>query len=627
MKVEERRTRRVRRNRLFRAHGMMRRGTALAVASVLALGGIAGAPSVSAAAETGAEYAFRLDGNELLAAAQDILASPELPEVTDGDAKAFEALFEGEIYELVPEIEGADSDGELRVFLRPGQDQNERETLTGDEEMILLYLNHGDETASFRTIVTQHKADGSETEFKTRRVRLRSYEELYGDEAMELVSRDEAASPSDAAADMSGAEGADDTADEADASDAEGADDTADEADVNNAGDAAAGLSRHMAPLVTSSRQTLASPSDSAAYKTEEETSSADRETPGIVGLDCCTTASVYETTLRELVGRDAFEGFYSETKLDDVTVTLRAAAGVLESGTYARVEQLEEDSFTFDITLFDADGRELDPAWQENGHVSVEFSGPAIEEAKTAAAGVEVYYLQEDGEDELVDQIAFDEGEEEKVAFEASHFSVYQLRFLKALDAAAYTDGQGFTYSYEDSSKTLTISRNDEQAKMYFLTEDEESVEVYNQFNQEWSDKVEKVVLGAKIIGIADGSEELSGWYGFQRWKRLKEVVIQADTTDFYVGSHAFEENSQLSTFPFDKVGEIGENAFQQCAFKEINLTNLSGNIGAYAFSGIGDLETVTIRFTGENKTHIIGDRAFEGLDYDEKEKNNLST
>ncbi|MCD7907399.1 MAG: hypothetical protein LUH04_06905, partial [Clostridium sp.] len=58
--------------------------------------------------------------------------------------------------------------------------------VTGDEEILFLYINNGDETIRCSTNITR-TVDGVEKVKKTKSVTIRSYESAFGDEEVNVI--------------------------------------------------------------------------------------------------------------------------------------------------------------------------------------------------------------------------------------------------------------------------------------------------------------------------------------------------------------------------------------------------------------------------------------------------------
>ena len=81
---------------------------------------------------------------------------------------------------------GGGIDSELRIFVRLPKDADDMYMVTGDEEILFLYINNGDETIRCSTNITR-MVDGEEKVKKTKSVTIRSYESAFGDEEVNVI--------------------------------------------------------------------------------------------------------------------------------------------------------------------------------------------------------------------------------------------------------------------------------------------------------------------------------------------------------------------------------------------------------------------------------------------------------
>lgn len=199
-------------------------------------------------AGTADQVTFQMKGADLVTAVEEAIESGH--EITaddlgftNGRTAKFETVFfgtKGAVYEVYPEVEGSSMEAELRVFVRLPEDADDMYMVSGDEEIILLYVNNGEDSISCTTEIIRMD-DGVEKVKKTKRVTIRSYEDAFGDEEVDILSKpaqeETAASESETAgenetegtalpdAGMTGST-ADDTADDTAGSIADDADDT-----------------------------------------------------------------------------------------------------------------------------------------------------------------------------------------------------------------------------------------------------------------------------------------------------------------------------------------------------------------------------------------------------------------
>lgn len=145
---------------------------------------------------TADQAAFEIRGADLVSAVEEAIlngheVTAEDLDFTNGKTAEFENVFfngKGAVYEVYPEIEGSSMEAELRVFVCLPQDADDMYMVTGDEEIILLYVNNGADTISCSTEITRIE-DGQEKVKKTKRVTIRSYEDAFGDEEVNLISK------------------------------------------------------------------------------------------------------------------------------------------------------------------------------------------------------------------------------------------------------------------------------------------------------------------------------------------------------------------------------------------------------------------------------------------------------
>ncbi|MCD7995213.1 MAG: doubled motif LPXTG anchor domain-containing protein [Clostridia bacterium] len=147
-------------------------------------------------AGTADQVTFQMKGADLVAAVEEAIESGH--EITaddlgftNGRIAEFEKVFfgaGGAVYEVYPEMEGSSMEAELRVFVRLPEDADDMYMVTGDEEIILLYVNNGEDTISCTMEITRMD-DGVEKVKKTKRVTIRSYEDAFGDEEVDIISK------------------------------------------------------------------------------------------------------------------------------------------------------------------------------------------------------------------------------------------------------------------------------------------------------------------------------------------------------------------------------------------------------------------------------------------------------
>ena len=131
-------------------------------------------------------------------------------------------------------------------------------------------------------------------------------------------------------------------------------------------------------------------------------------------------------------------------------------------------------------------------------------------------------------------------------------------------------TCGENVTYTYVESTHTLTISGTSSMAN-------------YNPWNS------------------------YAPWYNYR--SEIVKAIIEDGVTS--IGSYAFSGCSGLTsvTIP-NSVTSIGDEAFYKCSgLTSVTIPNSVTSIVSYAFSGCSGLTSVTI----PNSVTSIGDSAFE--------------
>ncbi len=171
-----------------------KRLTSFLLAAAMVCTNIGSDLSTAYAAGTSSEVTFEMRGADLTAAVEEAIVSenvvtPDDLNFTNGKVDDFKGyLFgEGKLYEAYPEMEGGDVEADMRVFVRLPEDANDMYAVTGDEEVIFLYINNSDETVRFRSRIN-YMVDGEEKVKQTDSVTVRSYESIFGDEEVNVIS-------------------------------------------------------------------------------------------------------------------------------------------------------------------------------------------------------------------------------------------------------------------------------------------------------------------------------------------------------------------------------------------------------------------------------------------------------
>ena len=143
-------------------------------------------PDLSLAyAATATDVTFEMEGADLVQSVEDAIAednevTKEDINFTEGAVDKFENLFfgEGKLYEAYPEMEGGDAEAELRVFVRLPEDADDTYIVTGDEDLIFLYVNNGEDRITCKAEI-HSVINGRERTKTTKKVSIKSYLNAY----------------------------------------------------------------------------------------------------------------------------------------------------------------------------------------------------------------------------------------------------------------------------------------------------------------------------------------------------------------------------------------------------------------------------------------------------------------
>jgi uncharacterized repeat protein (TIGR02543 family) len=177
-------------------YNMRKRLVAFALAAAMVCTNVGADLNAAYAATSSSEsVTFEMTGSQLVTAIEEAIEngnviSPGDLDFTNGDIAKFESLFygEGKVLEVFPDPDGGSMDAELRVFVRLPEDADDMYMVTGDEEIIFLYVNNGEDTISCSTNITRMD-DGVEKVKKTKRITVKSFEAAYGDEEINYISK------------------------------------------------------------------------------------------------------------------------------------------------------------------------------------------------------------------------------------------------------------------------------------------------------------------------------------------------------------------------------------------------------------------------------------------------------
>ncbi|MBU5450255.1 leucine-rich repeat protein [Acetivibrio sp. MSJd-27] len=142
-------------------------------------------------------------------------------------------------------------------------------------------------------------------------------------------------------------------------------------------------------------------------------------------------------------------------------------------------------------------------------------------------------------------------------------------ITYGKAEDTASGACGTNLTWTYDSSTKTLTISGTGAMDN-YFDTPGSSVVGTGKvapwRENEEINSSLEKVVVKNGVTTI--------GTYAFYEWPKLKEVVLPDSVKEIY--SDAFSGCRSLQTINIDKVTDLSWDVFRNCtSLNDITLAD----------------------------------------------------
>ena len=175
-------------------YNMRKRLVAFALAAAMVCTNVGADLNAAYGATSSSEsVTFEMTGSQLVTAIEEAIEngnviSPGDLDFTNGDIAKFESLFygEGKVLEVYPDPDGGSMDAELRVFVRLPEDADDMYMVTGDEEIIFLYVNNGEDTVSFSTTI--YDDEGGKLK-STKAIRVKSFDDAFGEEEINYISK------------------------------------------------------------------------------------------------------------------------------------------------------------------------------------------------------------------------------------------------------------------------------------------------------------------------------------------------------------------------------------------------------------------------------------------------------
>ncbi len=352
------------------------------------------------------------------------------------------------------------------------------------------------------------------------------------------------------------------------------------------------------------------------------------------------------EETVSETGEEEKVSKPFNESKtIGDVTITVEAEAGAFPDGSYLTVKEIASNidlssddetlaaSYSYDITIYDKDDNEIEPA--EGKNVSVSFSMDKIADSNL---DTNIYHTSDDGTVTELDITT--SGDTATVATDS--FSVYTVEFtygeltyvmngdstIKISDILNSVGLTGVVSSVECSDTSL-FSASDESGEWIisshkaFSTTEWMKVTIEDIVYEIKVTDAQTGTCGTNVTWTLDGDTlTISGtgamadytttsnapWYSQK--DSITTVVISDGVTS--IGDYAFAQCSSLTSITIpSSVTSIGRNAFDGCSsLSSITIPSGVTSIGRNAFDGCSSLSSITI----PTSVTSIGSSAFAG-------------
>ena len=269
--------------------------------------------------ENNDDITFSVYGTELVRSMQEAVSKgnkvrPENIEFTNGKIEEFQTLFfkNGNLYEVYPEFEeDGGLNAELRIFVHLTEEDLENGTklITGDEELIFLYLNHTDETITCQTEVICRNREGKEQYKKFGRVTLQCYEEFLEEEKVDIATNDAAEIATSSKAGPVKERSTEFPSEEPAVLEEQLTTKDSETSDVRVS---------YREALLTKTALEIATPGEISDPEKKERGDLHTSQDNDLVGVNWCSTAKVYTTTLNKLKIFEEASGCYSQVRQDN---------------------------------------------------------------------------------------------------------------------------------------------------------------------------------------------------------------------------------------------------------------------------------------------------------------------
>ena len=391
--------------------------------------------------------------------------------------------------------------------------------------------------------------------------------------------------------------------------------------------------------------------SDEEDVSTDEQTiPEEEKEISAVMVTESGTTASG-AVAIKEETSKP-----FSESKtIGDVTITVNAEAGAFPDDSYLEVKELASDtdmssdketlvaSYSYDITIYDKDGNEIEPADGKN--VTVSFSMDKISDSNL---DTNIYHISDDG---TVTELNITTSGDTATATTDS-FSVYTVEFtygeltyvMNGDDTIKLSDIlEGVSLTGEatnvECSDTSLFSASNESGEWIISSHKEFSTTEWMKVTIEDVVYEIKVTDSNNIVASGncgangdnvtwtlddEGTLTISGTGAMKDCTRYTEVpwysrrnsikTIEISDGVMSIGEFAFYSCSNLTSIYFpSSVTSIGKYAFYKCSsLSSVTIPSSVTSIGYNAFYGCSSLSSIAI----PNSVTSIGNQAFLGCD-----------
>ncbi|MBR4462544.1 MAG: hypothetical protein IKS51_08205 [Erysipelotrichaceae bacterium] len=308
---------------------------------------------------------------------------------------------------------------------------------------------------------------------------------------------------------------------------------------------------------------------DPETTETVDEEADAEEKNEVITFFDDSTDITVYVEAPLEAFPEGTtmvVTPIESEEVLDAVSNTLDAET------TIRRVVAV-------DITFFDKDGNEIEPACE----IKVSLVSDMIKESREA----QIVHIDDNGEGTLVEQ-SQEESQNDEVIFESKEFSTYAIVIIETF----YIDSEGETYkvtvTYDENSN---IPANAVLDVREITSEDEEFYSYCNELKETITDEIRYLRLFDISIIDEDGNK-----------------IQPENDVNVKIALQDYEKNDELNhnAVHFNEDGELDLIDVELSTEEEV--TSVEFETDGFSVYAVVDTETITAEYlTADGETYLI--------------------